>query len=153
MKKTLALLALAVSTPLLAADPAPRTAFPAWLAGAWEQRDGDAWSDEFWTPPRGELMIGAARTGRGGQLQSFEHTRIVRKPDGSLSFVAQPGGGAATEFPMHETGPEFIEFVNATHDYPQRIRYSRKGNLLMAEISRLDGSDLIRWNFRPMGEP
>jgi hypothetical protein len=46
-------------------------------------------------------------------------------------------------------GEDSIEFANPRHDYPQRIRYWRQGQLLMAEISKIDGSDSQRWNFRP----
>ena len=28
-------------------EEAARTALPGWLAGAWEQKDGETWADEF----------------------------------------------------------------------------------------------------------
>lgn len=34
-----------------------------------------------------------------------------------------------------------------------RIRYWRQGKLLMAEASRIDGSDVTRWNYRPVVPP
>lgn len=143
-----AMLALA-AVPTLA-EPAP-AALPGWLAGAWEQRTGEAWADEFWTPPRAGLMIGAGRTGRGAALKDFEHTRILRKPDGSLSFFGQPRGVPPTEFAMVASGPAMIEFANAAHDYPQRIRYWREGRMLKARISKIDGSDAAEWTYAPMG--
>ena len=42
---------------------------------------------------------------------------------------------------------------NPAHDYPQRIRYWRQGKLLMAEFSKLDGSQTERWNYRPVVPP
>ncbi len=149
MRVFLAAVAL-IAAPLSAAGPpAP---MPAWLAGAWAMEDGQSWADEFWTPPRGEMMIGAARMGAGRQLQTWEATRIQRKVDGSISFYAQPRGAPATEFPLVSAGEESVEFANPSHDFPQRIRYWRQGQLLMAEIAKMDGSGAVRWNYRPMGQ-
>ena len=44
-----------------------------------------------------------------------------------------------------------IRFVNATNDYPQRIRYSLKSGKIEAEISLLDGSKPTRWTYRREG--
>lgn len=132
------------------AEVAAQTALPGWLAGAWEQKDGETWADEFWSPPRTGIMMGAARIGKATVLAAWEHTRILRKPDGSLSFYAQPSGVPASEFPMVTQGPQMIEFANPAHDYSQRIRYWREGRLLLAEISRLDGSSAHRWSYAPM---
>ena len=96
-------------------------------------------------------MVGAARIGKGDALGVFEHTRIVRKPDGTLAFVAQPFGGPAAEFPMAAAGERMIEFANPAHDYPQRIRYWREGNRLKARISLMDGSKAEDWDYGRMG--
>jgi hypothetical protein len=114
--------------------------------------DGQSWADEFWLPPRGEIMIGAARTGSGRQLQLWESTRIQRKTDGSISYYAQPRGAPPTEFPLVSSGEEVVELANPAQDYTQRIRYWRQGQLLMAEIAKMDGSEAVRWNYRPMGQ-
>ncbi|OYW46573.1 MAG: hypothetical protein B7Z08_12105 [Sphingomonadales bacterium 32-68-7] len=147
--KRAALALLMLAAPLTAQE---QPELPAFLAGAWEQRTGDTWADEFWTPPRGGMMIGAARIGRGEVLREFEHTRIVRKPDGSLSFFAQPRGVPPTEFPLVASGPQMVEFASAAHDYPQRIRYWREGRLLKARISKMDGSDAMEWSYSPIAE-
>lgn len=149
MRAVLGSILLALSTPLLANDHA--ATMPHWLAGAWEQVDGESWSDEFWTPPRGDIMIGAARMGKGAELSIFEHTRIVRRTDGTLAFQAQPRGVPASEFPLVAAGATMIEFANPAHDYPQRIRYWREGRLLKARVSLIDGSNAMEWSYRPMG--
>ena len=144
-----AIFALISATAALALDP-PAT-LPGWLAGAWEMREGDSWSDEYWTAPRAGLMIGAARVGRGDALQMWETTRIERKADGSISFFAQPRGVPASEFPLVAHGDAMIEFANPAHDYPQRIRYWREGRLLKARISLMDGSKPMEWSYAPLG--
>lgn len=125
---------------------------PDWMAGAWIQSDGDAWAEEYWTPARGGLMIGAARTGKGKTLESWEASRIQTDDSGKISFVASPNGGAPIRFSLVSTDQTAIVFSNPAHDYPQRIRYWRVGKLLRAEISLADGSKPMGWEYRPMGE-
>ena len=151
MKKLLLPLLLTLATPLGGQTRAAQ--LPEWLAGTWMMEDGASWADEMWTDPRGGLMLGVARIGFGPQLQSWEVTQIRRKPDGSISFFAQPNGKPASEFPMVLVSEEAIEFANPAHDYPQRIRYWRQGKLLMAETSKIDGSQVMRWNYRPVIPP
>lgn len=150
MKSLLAaLLALMTASAALALDPP--AALPDWMAGAWEMREGDSWSDEYWTAPRAGLMIGAARVGKGDVLQMWESTRIERKADGSISFFAQPRGVPASEFPLVAHAAGMVEFANPAHDYPQRIRYWREGRLLKARISLMDGSKPMEWSYAPLG--
>lgn len=139
---------LAFCTPASAEEAA---SLPGWLAGAWSNQSGKNWQDEFWTPPRGGIMIGAARIGEGEVLHLWESTRIERRGDGSLFFVALPRGSYGGEFPMVGQGADWIEFANAAHDYPQRIRYWREGDRLLAEISLIDGSKPERFEYRAMG--
>ncbi len=149
MKKCLlAMAVLLASAPVFAAAHDP---LPAWLTGAWEFKDGAEWGDEYWTPPRGGIMIGAARMGKGDKLIVWESTRIGYDEDGKLAFWAMPRGVPATKFPMVSRGQSDIVFANAAHDYPQRVRYWREGKMLKAEISLIDGSKPFRFNYRPMG--
>lgn len=148
---TLALLggALLVASPHAGAQGNAPQALPAWLAGYWQAQDGAAWADEMWNAPRGGVMLGAGRAGMGPQTQTWESMRIVVRSGGTIAYYAQPKGRPAIEFPAASIGEDAIEFANASHDYPQRIRYWRQGQLLMAEIARIDGSDAQRWNYRP----
>jgi hypothetical protein len=141
-----ALMMSSASAPALAED----RPMPEWLHGTWAMEHGSAWAEEVWTAPRGGMMLGIGREGFGPDVKSWESTRIQRKPDGTLSYFAQPKGGVAVEFPMAVSSDAAIEFANAAHDFPQRIRYWREGQLLMAEISRMDGSDAVRFNYRPV---
>jgi hypothetical protein len=126
---------------------------PAWMTGAWERRDGEKWADEYWTPPRGGMMIGASRSGTGDRLGFWEHMRIVREADGALAFWAIAGDQKPVRFVEREKTAEGIVFVNEGHDYPQRIRYWREGRELKAEISLIDGSKAAQFSFRMMGSP
>lgn len=150
--KRLCALVLAFAAPA-GAQTLAAPQLPAWLAGTWMSEDGAEWGDEVWTDPRGGIMLGMARTGFGPQLRSWEVTQIRFKNDGKVSFYAQPFGRQAVEFPLVLISEEAIEFANPANDYPQRIRYWRQGKLLMAEISLLDGSRAMRWNYRPVVPP
>ncbi|ATE67302.1 hypothetical protein COO09_01685 [Rhizorhabdus dicambivorans] len=144
----MACLALAASP--LAAEPAP--ALPDWMAGAWQQSSGDRWTEEYWTPARGGIMIGAGRNGRGETLAGWETMRIVREADGGIAFFGSPEGAPPTRFPLVRSAAQEVVFANPAHDYPQRIRYWREGKLLKAEIALADGERPMRWTYAPMGE-
>ncbi|MBS0480948.1 MAG: hypothetical protein JSR96_02140 [Proteobacteria bacterium] len=151
MKKLLAGMIFAI-TPLTA-QARTDDVMPAFMAGTWMMEDGASWSDEMWTDAKGGVMLGTSRSGFGPQVRSWELARIERKADGSISYFAQPQGKPATEFRQALRSGESVEFTNPAADFPQRIHYWRQGKLLMAEISRLDGSDAVRWNYRPVVPP
>lgn len=138
-----------------AAD-AEAIALPGWMAGCWiSEGEGDARTEECWTVPRGSMLLGSGHAYAGSRTRSFEHMRIERV-DGSLVFVAQPGGSPPTRFALQATRVEAdlrdgLLFVNAAHDYPQRVQYWREGAELVAEISLIDGSNAMRWRFRRAG--
>ena len=121
---------------------------PVWMAGCWEQAVGDKWTEECWMGPRGGIMLGAARSGRGSLLRNWESTQIVMDHRGGPVFWASPNGAARANFPMVSQGPKEIVFANPAHDYPQRIRYWQEGEMLKAEISLIDGSKAMRWTYR-----
>ena len=139
------------------AGEAQSLALPAWMAGCWEQRSGESWTEDCWTSPRGGLMLGSGRSGIGGVLDSWEVMQIemVETDDSAidpLTFYGAPKGQNRTAFSWHRSSSEpGITFVNASHDYPQRVRYWRDGKYLRAEVSLADGSKAQRWRYAPMG--
>ncbi len=105
----------------------------AWLAGPWVGTRGESGTttiEERWSPPLGGSMLGVSRTVSKGNLRSFEFLRIVER-DSGLVYIAQPGGGAATEFVLTEFDSTKAIFDNPRHDYPKRIKYelSAEGEL------------------------
>jgi hypothetical protein len=121
---------------------------PDFLAGCWEQRRDDRWTEECWTDPRGGLMIGSGRDGKGEAVAHWEWMRIERTTDGSVTFYGSPKGAAAVAFKASGADGKSITFVNASHDYPQRVHYKVTGDGLDAEISLADGSKPVRWTYR-----
>lgn len=133
---------------LIAASPAPRVDDLGWLAGQWISETGDRWTEESWTDPRGGVMLGHSRSGRGDVLREFEFLRIAPGADGTPAYVAQPQGGAPVSFALVRHDAASATFENAAHDYPQRIHYARDGDTLTATISAIDGSKPRRWTYR-----
>jgi len=124
------------------------TVAPGWMTGCWSQQDPPKWTEECWMAPRGGVMLGAGRAGAGDKLDEWEAMQIMPGTDGKLIYWAAPGGGARVAFTEVSRGSGEIVFANAAHDYPQRIRYWREGAMLNAEISLIDGSKALRWQYR-----
>jgi hypothetical protein len=130
---------------LAAATEAP--ALPAFMAGCWDLIEGDHWTQECWMEPKAGLMLGASREGTSAKLKSWEQLRIEQASDGKITLFASPGGRPPLPFEARKVSASEIEFVNATHDFPQRIAYSFKDGRLAAEISLIDGSKPRRWTY------
>ena len=132
---------------LAAAAPAQTPALPAFLTGCWDLVEGEHWTQECWMDPKAGLMLGASREGAGAKLKSWEQMRVEQSVDGKVTLFASPRGRAAVPFEGRVLSANVVEFTNATHDYPQRIRYETKGDKLNAEISLIDGSKPVRWTY------
>jgi hypothetical protein len=104
----------------------PRAPDLAWLAGSWCGEAGGIVSEELWMAPRGGVMLGMHRETRAGRAADFEFLRIeLRK--GTATYLAQPGGRAATAFELRSTSARGVTFANERHDYPKRVIYERVG--------------------------
>ncbi len=122
---------------------------PAFISGCWEQRrEGGGWTEECWTDTRGGLMIGSGRDGSGDKVGHWEWMRIERGADGSLTFYGSPKGAPPVGFKAIEADGKSITFVNASHDYPQRVRYLATEAGIDAEVSLADGSRPNQWSYR-----
>ena len=142
------IMAAALALLLVAASPAATVDDLGWLAGDWVSEADGRWTEESWAAPRGGMMIGYSRAGRGDVLREFEFIRVAREDDGALTYVAMPQGGAPVAFALVRHDAASATFENPAHDYPQRIAYARTGDTLTATISKIDGSKARSWTFR-----
>ena len=135
------------------AQQAPQ--LPGWMAGCWEELNGDRWTEECWTSPRAGMMMGSGRSGRGDTVREWEAMQIIAaNPDTNgvgMTFWAAPGGNGRTQFTWDPSDKSGATFVNIAHDYPQRIRFWREGEELLAEISLANGEKPMRWRFKRLG--
>ncbi len=142
-------MSIAMLAAVLLAGEAP--AMPNWLAGSWKTAGtADEWTEEWWTPARAGIMLGASRSGKAGALGFFEHMRIISGLDG-LAFCAMPQGKAGTCFKAVSSGAREIVFENVANDFPTRITYRREEWGVSAEISGPDGARVQRWRYVPLG--
>lgn len=121
-------------------------AMPTFMAGCWagEHTDARRSSYEVWIAPRAEHMLGVSQTVLPNRTE-FEFLRVERT-DAQIDYVAQPSGRPPTRFRMTDSSDTHAEFSNPTHDFPQRIRYAREGDLLRADTS--GGNPVRRAEFR-----
>ncbi len=96
----------------------------AWLSGTWLLDRGASRTEEHWTTPASNGMLGTSRTLRGDRMVEFEFLRIVAR-DGHIYYLAQPGGRPATEFKLTSFDGATAIFENPQHDFPKRILYKR----------------------------
>ena len=150
--------ALGLLVGVAAADEgtAPKLASLGWLAGAWKGTDRGTAMEEFWTEPKGGLMLGLHRDVRDGRAVSFEFLRI-EEGAGGLVYQASPRGAPATPFPLAEIGKERVVFANPDHDFPKRILYwLDKDGALHARVDAGEGLRGQEWRWeraRAAGRP
>jgi Domain of unknown function (DUF6265) len=139
----------ALAASLLAAAPAPATIGDlAWMAGRWETSADGRWTEETWSAPRAGAMIGYSRSGQGEAGGDYEFLRIAAGADGVPVYYGSPGGRPPVPFRLSAATANSATFDNPAHDFPQRIRYVRDGDSMVATISALDGSHAMRWTYR-----
>ncbi len=142
----ISLVLAACAMPLTATGSEERVGLPEWLAGRWCSSDGPRGQTcEDWQKAAGGMMLGTSQTVKGGETVAFEFLRIALDGDTAV-YLPQPGGKPPVAF-RAVAGGEGATFVNAAHDYPQRIHYRVTGDTLTAEISLADGSKPMRWTF------
>jgi hypothetical protein len=132
---------------LLAAAPDPDLG---WLAGHWctEPKNGTR-SCERWAAMDKGVMRGEGTTRTAERVTVNERMTITADASG-IVFHAEPANQKPADFRAvgFSTEGRSVRFEDRSHDYPQRVRYWRDGEALLAEISMLDGTKAMRWRFR-----
>lgn len=120
-----------------------------WMVGHWLSCSGGREVSETWTGS-GRLLVGSGITLRPGAEPSFEWMRIGPGSQGSLSFYASPNGAPVTEFALMSQGDTSLVFSNPAHDFPQRVLYSRTGDVLTGAIEgTMNGQERrMTWTYR-----
>jgi len=149
----LALIAGLALLPGLPQDPVKKPAEPvaakkigtesfeklAWLSGTWVLQEGDKTTEEHWRPLQGTSLLGTSHSFDKQRTTFFEFLRITAM-NGTIAYIAMPGGKPPTVFLASTLEDGVVEFENGKHDYPQRIRYEKTAVGLTATISLLDGA-------------
>ena len=141
-------LGAALALLLTAQAPAPQVSDLAWMSGRWLTGENGRWTEEVWSGPRGGTLMGFSWSGEGASIGEYEFLRIQSGEDDEIVYLAQPNGGAGVGFYLVRSEAMSATFENPTHDFPQRIRYVRDGDNLVATISAIDGSNARSWTYR-----
>jgi hypothetical protein len=148
---TMALLVILLASPAAAQVQEVKRSLSdlAWLAGCWELSvpEKNLLITEQWMKPLGGMMVGGARTIKGGRAVDFEYLRIVEDADG-IFYVAKPTGNKEeTKFKLIRSAPGDVVFENPAHDFPQRIIYRLNGERLDARIEGMVNGKLRSMDF------
>ena len=119
-----------------------------WLSGDWVSEGNGRWAEEQWSEPRGGLMLGLGRSGKGARAMGFEFMRIALDAGGKPVFWGSPGGSGAVPFALVEEGAHGATFANPKHDFPKRISYRRDGDRLVATVSGDEPGNAHSWSYR-----
>ena len=126
-----------------------RGAAPGWMTGCWCSETGEKWTEECW------MRAAWRHHARRRTQRQRRDAATIGKPrrssparTGNLPFGLHRKAGRGSAFRWFRAGTQEIVFANPAHDYPQRIRYWREGAALNAEISLIDGSKAMRWQYR-----
>ncbi|MEL7535747.1 MAG: DUF6265 family protein [Pseudomonadota bacterium] len=110
-----------------------------WLSGCWISDDGR--SREVWVIDRDGDLAGFSVTIDDADVSFYEVLTIKRGNRNRWIYSAHPSNQDATAFAASDRGRQRIEFLNASHDFPQVIAYQREDDRLIAVISYLGGAD------------
>jgi Domain of unknown function (DUF6265) len=128
-------------TPETRSDPRPpgrsRVADLGFMAGCWRGVTPSGTTiEEFYSGPSANLVVGATRYVRDGRAVDFEFTRIDQTDSGAV-LTPQPKGVRSVSFAPKVVGPNRTVWENSTHDFPQRIMYTRVSEDSL--IARIEG--------------
>jgi hypothetical protein len=105
------------------------------MAGCWRGVTGSGTTiEEFYTGPASNVIIGTTRYVREGRVVDFEFTRIDQTDSGAV-ITPHPKGVRSVSFAPRLVESNRAVWENPTHDFPQRILYTRVGaDTLVARI-------------------
>lgn len=148
MRKLMAIAAVALVVVVVPALGKASQDLPfGWLAGDWREDKEGRWTTEHWEIGPEGSMAGIGSSGEGSAVAESEGMVIMTDPKGAVFIATPKGAQAPTSFRQIARGAQNVTFENAAHDYPQRIRYWREGDALLAEISMKDGSRAMLWRY------
>jgi Domain of unknown function (DUF6265) len=79
-----------------------------------------------WLAPAGGTLLGMSRTVEADSTRNWEHL-VIRPGTAGLVYEASPSGQPPAAFLATLVSDTAAAFENLTHDFPQEIRYLRRG--------------------------
>ncbi|MEO1553915.1 MAG: DUF6265 family protein [Pseudomonadota bacterium] len=141
---TFAILAMSACTSLSQAEEADPNRLD-WMTGCWQTQDGT--TREVWSHSEDGYYFGYSVVLNDGHAVFFEQMRIDPAP--MPVFNAYPRGDGPSAFPAENMTETSITFANPEHDFPQKIKYMRDGEMLKAVISLIDDGSPGHFSYIP----
>jgi hypothetical protein len=116
----------------------------AWLAGDWVVETGETYSEEWWSAPAGDSMVGAWRLSLSGRAKLFELLTLMEE-DGRVVLRIRhvDAKGVAWEekdrplvLPLVEKGARRAVFEGTEGEGRLRISYRQEAESLTVEIEK-----------------
>jgi len=122
----------------LATTPATATDLN-WVAGYWLSCDNGREVAEYWSDARGGALFNTTINLNGDRVSAERAAMAV--VEGRLSFIYEPSGPGVV-FPLTSLDGQRAVFENPDNDFPQRVIYSRQGDVLTGRIEgTIDGQE------------
>jgi hypothetical protein len=130
----------------------------AWMAGRWEERNGDSVFEEWWLPPAGKTLAAVSREVRDGATRMYELSAIEPDEAGGLVLLIRHFGAGLAPWKQEaagpgrwrlvETGKQSVVFEDPAHDFPRRIGYAAgKGDTLEVTLEGAQGGRPAKMQF------
>ena len=118
-----------------------------WVAGYWLSCDNGREVAEYWSDARGGVLFNTTVNLNGDRVAS-ERTMFATI-NGHMSFVYEPNGPNVV-FPLVALEGQRAVFENPENDFPQRVIYSREGDVLTGRIEgTIDGqAQSMEWTYQ-----
>ncbi|HRY44137.1 MAG TPA: DUF6265 family protein [Thermoanaerobaculia bacterium] len=130
--------------------PAPRAAIAAsladiaWLSGGWVVEKGETYSEEWWSAPSGDSMVGAWRLSISGRARLFELLTLMEEEGRVVLRIRHfDAKGVAWEekdrplvLPLVEKGTRQAVFEGTEGEGLLRISYLGDAESLTVEIAK-----------------
>jgi hypothetical protein len=150
-----ALLVLAI--PAAAKEPVASLDQLAWIAGHWEGEMGGALSEEMWSAPSGDGMMGMWRLVMGGKVRVYEFLVVEQEASGPVlkfkhfnrGLVGWEEKDQALVLPLVKLTDAEAVFDNGDAAKPLRLIYKRpSAGELVVVLERMEKGKLEATEFR-----
>ena len=100
-----------------------------WMSGKWTCDVQEGTMTETWTLTNDSTWVGESKFTKGKQLLFTEKISIVFRNDKLVCLIAVSDQNEGKEIPFIESErtDSKVVFENKTHDFPQKISYSKNG--------------------------
>ncbi len=121
------------------------------FGGCWRTEGGASYTEEIWSAPTANLMLGLSLTVRDGKTVEYELVRVEPGAGRSHRHDALPGGKPSEHgFVLTSLRDGEAIFEAPEHDYPKRILYRSSSD--GSRTARIDGGARDtggqEWRFR-----